>query len=123
MRVHPPHSPDIDRIITYTQYGRSVGSCGVIVGLSFICLLRLRVSVHYPQLISVSSRSYLFPLSISVYLSYQTSHSAGLKSTMSLFTDLQAPNGRKYEQPTGLFINNEFVASSSGQTITSIDPA
>ncbi|CAH0054364.1 unnamed protein product [Clonostachys solani] len=42
---------------------------------------------------------------------------------MSLFTALQAPNGRKYEQPTGLFINNEFVASSSGQTITSIDPA
>ncbi|KAH6889191.1 aldehyde dehydrogenase domain-containing protein [Thelonectria olida] len=36
---------------------------------------------------------------------------------------LEAPNGVKYLQPTGLFINNEFVSSSSGQTIASIDPA
>ncbi|PNY26419.1 aldehyde dehydrogenase-like protein [Tolypocladium capitatum] len=36
---------------------------------------------------------------------------------------LEAPNGVKYTQPTGLFINNEFVKASSGQTITSIDPA
>ncbi|KAL4931472.1 aldehyde dehydrogenase ALDH [Aspergillus undulatus] len=39
-----------------------------------------------------------------------------------LFVDLAAPNGHRYTQPTGLFINNEFVASS-GQTITSLDPA
>lgn len=37
--------------------------------------------------------------------------------------DLQAPNGVKYSQPTGLFIDNEFVASANGGTITSIDPA
>jgi hypothetical protein len=37
--------------------------------------------------------------------------------------ELTAPNGVKWSQPTGLFINNEFVASSSGQTLTSIDPA
>ncbi|KAK2594520.1 mitochondrial aldehyde dehydrogenase [Conoideocrella luteorostrata] len=37
--------------------------------------------------------------------------------------ELTAPNGVKYTQPTGLFINNEFVKSVSGQTITSIDPA
>jgi aldehyde dehydrogenase (NAD+) len=37
--------------------------------------------------------------------------------------ELEAPNGRRYTQPTGLFINNEFVRSSNGQTITSIDPA
>lgn len=37
--------------------------------------------------------------------------------------ELSAPNGRKYTQPTGLFINNEFVSAKSGQTITSIDPA
>ncbi|KAF7562843.1 hypothetical protein G7046_g1261 [Stylonectria norvegica] len=36
---------------------------------------------------------------------------------------LQAPNGVKYTQPTGLFINNEFVESASGKTLTSIDPA
>lgn len=40
-----------------------------------------------------------------------------------LFVNLEAPNGVKYAQPTGLFINNEFVPSSSGQTIASIDPA
>ena len=37
--------------------------------------------------------------------------------------ELTAPNGIKYTQPTGLFINNEFVKAKSGQTITSIDPA
>lgn len=36
---------------------------------------------------------------------------------------LQAPNGVKFTQPTGLFINNEFVDSVAGETITSIDPA
>jgi aldehyde dehydrogenase (NAD(P)+) len=39
-----------------------------------------------------------------------------------LFVDLVAPNGIRYSQPTGLFINNEFVPSS-GPKITSIDPA
>ncbi|PSK54335.1 Aldehyde dehydrogenase [Elsinoe australis] len=39
--------------------------------------------------------------------------------------DLTAPNGQKWAQPTGLFINNEFVKSvgSKPRTITSIDPA
>jgi aldehyde dehydrogenase (NAD(P)+) len=40
-----------------------------------------------------------------------------------LYVDLEAPNGVKYKQPTGLFINNEFVPGSSTQKITSIDPA
>ncbi|KAF7122744.1 hypothetical protein CNMCM5793_000854 [Aspergillus hiratsukae] len=40
-----------------------------------------------------------------------------------LFVDLLTPNNKAYRQPTGLFINNDFVAASSGQTITSIDPA
>ncbi|KAH7119810.1 aldehyde dehydrogenase [Dendryphion nanum] len=40
-----------------------------------------------------------------------------------LAVELTAPNGRKWTQPTGLFINNEFVSSSSGKTIESIDPA
>ncbi|GES65881.1 aldehyde dehydrogenase [Aspergillus terreus] len=39
-----------------------------------------------------------------------------------LMIDIVTPNGHKYQQPTGLFINNEFVPSS-GQTLTSIDPA
>ncbi|KAI9797680.1 MAG: hypothetical protein M1833_005341 [Piccolia ochrophora] len=36
--------------------------------------------------------------------------------------DLTAPNGKKYTQPTGLFINNEFVQAKAGDTIMSINP-
>lgn len=39
-----------------------------------------------------------------------------------LAVDLIAPNGTKVNLPTGLFINNEFVKSSSGAKITSINP-
>lgn len=42
---------------------------------------------------------------------------------MSLFVDIETPNGRSYKQPTGLFINNEIVSATGGQTITSLDPA
>lgn len=40
----------------------------------------------------------------------------------NLTVELTAPNGKKYTQPTGLFINNEWVASSKGNMITSINP-
>ena len=36
--------------------------------------------------------------------------------------ELTAPNGRKYKQPTGLFINNEWVKAKKGEKITSINP-
>lgn len=36
--------------------------------------------------------------------------------------ELTAPNGKKWAQPLGLFINNEFVESSNGQKIASINP-
>jgi len=39
-----------------------------------------------------------------------------------LSVELTAPNGKKYSQPLGLFINNEFVKSSDGKKITSINP-
>ncbi|KAH7305501.1 aldehyde dehydrogenase domain-containing protein [Stachybotrys elegans] len=39
-----------------------------------------------------------------------------------LSTELEAPNGKRYTQPIGLFINNEWVPSSDGSTITSINP-
>ncbi|KFY51383.1 hypothetical protein V497_09195 [Pseudogymnoascus sp. VKM F-4516 (FW-969)] len=39
-----------------------------------------------------------------------------------LHIELTAPNGRKYTQPTGLFINNEWIKSSDGKKITSINP-
>ena len=35
---------------------------------------------------------------------------------------LTAPNGKTWTQPLGLFINNEFVKSSTGETIASINP-
>ena len=40
-----------------------------------------------------------------------------------LSVELTAPNGVKYTQPTGLFINNEWVKSSKGNTVTSINPS
>lgn len=40
-----------------------------------------------------------------------------------LYTELTAPNGIKWNQPLGLFINNEFVAASGESTITAVDPA
>lgn len=39
-----------------------------------------------------------------------------------LRVELTAPNKRAYTQPLGLFINNEWHASSDGGTITSINP-
>lgn len=36
--------------------------------------------------------------------------------------DLTAPNGREFTLNTGLFINNEFVQSSTGDRFPSIDP-
>lgn len=41
----------------------------------------------------------------------------------SLRAELTAPNGRKYIQPTGLFINNEWRRGRSGSLIESVDPA
>jgi hypothetical protein len=49
-----------------------------------------------------------------------------LSSTRRFMSDLRvdliAPNGVKYSQPTGLFINNEWVRSSDGGKIASINP-
>jgi aldehyde dehydrogenase (NAD(P)+) len=39
-----------------------------------------------------------------------------------LLLNLTAPNGVKYEQPIGLFINNEWVKSSDGDKFASINP-
>jgi hypothetical protein len=44
------------------------------------------------------------------------------KMASNLAVQLTAPNGRQYTQPTGLFINNEWVASSDGKKISSINP-
>ncbi|KAH7145518.1 aldehyde dehydrogenase domain-containing protein [Dactylonectria estremocensis] len=44
-------------------------------------------------------------------------------TSSSLFAELTAPNGVKYTQPLGLFINNEFVPARFGQLLTTINPA
>jgi len=36
--------------------------------------------------------------------------------------ELTAPNGLQIDQPIGLFINNEFVKSSSGEKFATINP-
>ncbi|OKL58094.1 Aldehyde dehydrogenase [Talaromyces atroroseus] len=43
-------------------------------------------------------------------------------ASTALQSQLTAPNGHTYVQPTGLFINNEWVPSSDGKTIASINP-
>ncbi|KAL2672840.1 hypothetical protein Neosp_013556 [[Neocosmospora] mangrovei] len=43
-------------------------------------------------------------------------------ASSSLFAQLTAPNSVAYKQPLGLFINNEFVAAKSGQTIEAVNP-
>ncbi|KAF2483903.1 aldehyde dehydrogenase-like protein [Neohortaea acidophila] len=40
----------------------------------------------------------------------------------NLTVELTAPNGTKYSQPIGLFINNEWVPGTKGDKITSINP-
>lgn len=44
-------------------------------------------------------------------------------STHPLSVTITLPTGEKYEQPTGLFINNEFVPSKSGKTFEVENPA
>lgn len=49
-------------------------------------------------------------------------YTAVTRKMSDLFIDLTAPNGKKWKQPIGIFINNEFVKSKTGEKITSINP-
>ncbi|KAH3901209.1 uncharacterized protein SCDLUD_002695 [Saccharomycodes ludwigii] len=42
---------------------------------------------------------------------------------MASFKTIELPSGKTYEQPLGLFINNEYVDSSSSETLTAYNPA
>merc|ERR1712029_275082 len=42
---------------------------------------------------------------------------------MPLSVQLETPHSGKYEQPTGLFINNEFVKGAEGKTFEVINPS
>lgn len=46
-----------------------------------------------------------------------TRHTYSTMSNASLSTSLSLPSGKKLTVPTGLFINNEFVASVTGDTL------
>lgn len=54
---------------------------------------------------------------------FTTANNTRAQYDMSLFKKITAPNGQKYEQPLGLFINGEVVPATGGKTIASIDPA
>lgn len=43
--------------------------------------------------------------------------------SLPLNIDITLPDGNKYTQPTGLFIDNEFVKSISGETLDSYNPS
>lgn len=43
--------------------------------------------------------------------------------SLELEYEVTLPNGLKFTQPAGLFINNEFVKSQAGKTLDSINPA
>jgi hypothetical protein len=76
--------------------------------------LHHRLTSYQPQLFSTRKA-----------ITLNTSCSRSFSSTRKmsdLSIELTAPNGRKYSQPTGLFINNEWVKSSDGKKITSVNP-
>lgn len=65
---------------------------------------------------------YLSRLALSSPVPRRLSHSSSpIMSDVTL--QLTAPNGRKYSQPIGLFINNEFVPSKSGEKFATINPS
>ncbi len=81
-------------------------------------MFRNRLVVSYSRV----ARPIITPSSFPIKPLYQRFFS-GSKSKMSdLEIELTAPNGRKYKQPIGLFINNEWVKSTKGEKITTINP-
>ncbi|KAK4242563.1 aldehyde dehydrogenase domain-containing protein [Achaetomium macrosporum] len=71
---------------------------------------------------SVTTHLRIF-ITVGTFRSFSVSPQGRPDSTRSrMEVELTAPNSKKWTQPLGLFINNEFVKSSNGQTITSINP-
>lgn len=61
-------------------------------------------------------------LGYSRYFSETSSARRPHAPSLKMELQLSAPNGKKWTQPLGLFINNEFVKSSTGEVITSVNP-
>lgn len=92
-----------------------------------------RVTPRTVITLTLQSRSSLQPRSLLSSPRTNPSPLFAIRSKKRLFSstakmaglniDLTAPNGKRFTLPTGLFINNEFVKSSSSEKITSINPA
>lgn len=67
-----------------------------------------RVSFYHASHFSTSAPFYL---------------SRTLPTFRNMEVELTAPNGKKWTQPLGLFVNNEFIKSSNDQKLASINPA
>lgn len=50
-------------------------------------------------------------------------HALRYYSHLPLKVKVDLPNGISYEQPTGLFINNQFVPSKQGKTFEVLSPS
>lgn len=74
------------------------------------------------RLCARSFPSYRHTLSVTPYNRRRLFHSTHARMS-DLMLPLTAPNGRQYTQPTGLFINNKFVASKDGDKFATINPA
>jgi hypothetical protein len=70
--------------------------------------------------LSLQSQRYYKPFLPTTTTATATVSRRNMSSALEI--ELTAPNGVKYTQPTGLFINNEWVKSSKGNKITSINP-
>lgn len=83
-------------------------------------LSSLSTALH-PRLSSVAARK-VHSLLRGPSTAQTTSPRTSIRMASDLSVELTAPNGRKYTQPTGLFINNEWVKSSDGGMFASINP-
>ena len=81
---------------------------------------KLVVFKRLEKFISLALQLLLYPHTIHHTHTHTHTHTLNI---MALETRLKAPNGTEFTLPTGLFINNEFVASSAGIKITSVSPA
>lgn len=61
-------------------------------------------------------------LELRVFLVTNTTSYTTPTETMSSPVDILLPNGLTYSQPTGLFINNEFIAGS-GESFDVLNPS
>jgi hypothetical protein len=92
------------------------------IHLRSLVIQHLQVNKPFISIASFTTGSAPSYRSDKQYLQPRRPFSSTAYGMSDLSVELTAPNGKKYTQPTGLFINNEWVKSSNGQKITSINP-